>query len=59
MLSDGVTASKEMLAEAMKKDLGKSKMESVTYEMGFVVNSVNHTLGKMGEWLATEFPDGM
>lgn len=50
-LKDSVILHKEELETALKKDLGKSKFESYTTEIGFILSSISHTMKHLKKWM--------
>ncbi|WP_219933877.1 aldehyde dehydrogenase family protein [Streptomyces sp. Act143] len=46
-----LTEHEEVFAAALRADLGKSRTEAYTTEIGFVVNEIDHTLRHLDRWL--------
>ncbi|WP_218877957.1 aldehyde dehydrogenase family protein [Streptomyces sp. TLI_55] len=46
-----VTEHEEVFAAALRADLGKSRTEAYTTEIGFLVNEIDHTLRHLDRWL--------
>lgn len=46
-----LTEHEEVFAAALRADLGKSRTEAYTTEIGFLVNEIDHTLRHLGRWL--------
>lgn len=50
-LKSAILSHKEALEEALFKDLGKSKQESYTSEIGFVLSEISHTVKHLKKWM--------
>ncbi|WP_329341842.1 aldehyde dehydrogenase family protein [Streptomyces sp. NBC_00663] len=46
-----LTEHEEVFAAALRADLGKSRTEAYTTEIGFLVNEIDHTLRHLDRWL--------
>ncbi len=49
-LKEGVIKYEAQMTEALHKDLGKHPFESYTSEIGFVLNSITHTMKHLKKW---------
>lgn len=49
-LKQAIKKHESQLEEALKKDLGKPQFESYTTEIGFLYNSINHTIKHLKKW---------
>lgn len=49
-LKTAIKSNEELLYDALKKDLGKSKVESYMTEIGFTYGEINHMIGKLSSW---------
>src|SRR4051794_1399164 len=46
-----LTDETEALTKALEADLGKSRTEAYTTEIGFTLNEIDHTLKHLARWL--------
>jgi len=53
-LKEVIKAKETDILNALKNDLGKSKFEAYTSEVGFVLESLNHTIKNVGKWSKTK-----
>ncbi|MFS0636121.1 aldehyde dehydrogenase [Mesobacillus foraminis] len=49
-LREGILRYEEKMNEALHKDLGKHPFETYTSEIGFVLNSIRHTMKQLKKW---------
>jgi aldehyde dehydrogenase (NAD+) len=49
-LRDGIKKNEELLFSALEKDLGKSRFESYTTEIGFTYSEIKHMIRKLKSW---------
>lgn len=49
-LKDGVRTYETKITEALRQDLGKHAFESYTTEIGYVLNSITHTMKYLKKW---------
>ncbi len=50
-LKNAILAHQSQLEEALSKDLGKSRQESYSSEIGFVLSEITHTLNHLAKWM--------
>ncbi|WP_342551307.1 aldehyde dehydrogenase [Paenibacillus sp. FSL R7-0652] len=50
-LKEGIQKYESRLIEALYLDLGKSEFESYTTEIGFMLDSISHTIRKIKKWV--------
>lgn len=50
-LKNAILEKEQILIEALQKDLGKHPFESYTSEIGFVLNSISHTMKHLKKWM--------
>lgn len=50
-LKNAILENEQKLIEALQKDLGKHPFESYTSEIGFVLNSLSHTMKHLKKWM--------
>lgn len=49
-LKEGIIQYESKITEALRQDLGKHPFESYTSEIGFVLNSITHTMKRLKKW---------
>lgn len=49
-LRDGIKRNEHLLYDALKKDLGKARVESYMTEIGFTYGEINHMIHKVRSW---------
>ncbi|PLT33135.1 aldehyde dehydrogenase [Bacillus sp. V5-8f] len=49
-LKEGIMKYESKITEALEHDLGKHPFESYTSEIGFVLNSITHTMKRLRKW---------
>ncbi|KIL22353.1 Aldehyde dehydrogenase [Bacillus safensis] len=50
ILKEGIIKYESKITEALQEDLGKHPFESYTSEIGFVLNSITHTMKRLKKW---------